>query len=365
MNLMFKAAVSGCALFAGAASAQQAVAPQVVIFGVADLAARRVDNEGVGALSSLASGANLTSRVGVRGTEPISTDLGASFHLESTLNGDTGVGGNTAPASQFWDRRSTVSLLSKHAGELRLGRDFSPTYSAWGRYDPFGYVGLASSGNFISGAVVGPIRSAFSTAPNTLVRSSDMVQWLLPVGWSGLEGGVAAAAGEGGLAANGQHRHVGLRLAYGIGPVHVSVAMSTTRNDLTADSDFRDIVLAGSYSVGAAKFSAGARRFKLQSATQQQWLLAGSLPIGSGEIKASVNRVDYSGRVGTTNLDANGATQVGLGYVHYLSKRSALYGTVARIGNEGAIAFSEPGGPAGLAAGRSSTGAELGIRHSF
>jgi predicted porin len=365
MNLMFKAAVSGCALCAGVASAQQVAAPHVIVFGVVDLAARRVDNDGVGALSSLASGSNLTSRFGVRGSEPISADLSATFHLESTLNGDTGVGGNTAPASQFWDRRSTVSLVSKQAGELRLGRDFSPTYSAWGRYDPFGYVGLASSGNFISGTVVGPIRAAFSTSPNTLVRSSNMVQWLLPQGWGGLEGGVAVAAGEGGLAANGQHRHVGLRLAYGIGPIHVSAATSKTRNEMTAGSDFRDTALAGSYSIGTAKLSAGARRFAFQAARQQQWLLAGSLPIGNGEIKASVNHANFSGRVGTTNVDANSATQIGLGYAHYLSKRSAVYATVARISNEGAIAFSEPGGPAGLAAGRSSSGAEVGIRHSF
>jgi len=51
--------------------------------------------------------------------------------------------------------------------------------------------------------------------------------------------------------------------------------------------------------------------------------------------------------------------------VHNLSKRTALYGTVARITNKGAAAYTVPGGPAGLAGGGNSTGIDAGLRHTF
>jgi predicted porin len=53
-----------------------------------------------------------------------------------------------------------------------------------------------------------------------------------------------------------------------------------------------------------------------------------------------------------------------VGYVYWLSKRSNLYATVARIDNESAATFAIPGGSP-IAAGGNSTGAELGVRHSF
>jgi predicted porin len=69
--------------------------------------------------------------------------------------------------------------------------------------------------------------------------------------------------------------------------------------------------------------------------------------------------------VGALAIGANGADQLGLGYVFNLSKRSAVYAHLARIGNEGAATFVIPGGPAGLAGGGDSKGVELGMRHTF
>ena len=64
-------------------------------------------------------------------------------------------------------------------------------------------------------------------------------------------------------------------------------------------------------------------------------------------------------------VEANDASQIGLGYVHNLSRRTAVYATLARINNKGAATFVVPGGSAGLAGGASSTGTEAGIRHTF
>jgi len=70
------------------------------------------------------------------------------------------------------------------------------------------------------------------------------------------------------------------------------------------------------------------------------------------------------GKVGATVVDANDATQVGIGAVYNLSKRSGLYAQGARIHNDGRATFSVPGGTT-MVAGGNSTGFEAGLRHNF
>lgn len=335
----------------------------VTVFGVADAAARHVSNEGRGSISSLVSGSNSTSRVGFRGTEDMGGGLSAGFHLEHGLLLDTGA---QTSATQFWDRRATVSLVSKSYGEIRAGRDFVPSYVNWTRYDPFTYVGVAGANNFISATPVGPIRSAYGTGVNTTVRSSNAVQYLLPSGIGGLEGGLMVTAGEGGTAAAGQHKVVGVRLGYATKTYGISAAHTRSENNLTLLGDHKDSVIGGTVSVAGVNLSAAYRRFEYGQTRQTNLLVGAVMPVGAtGQLKASVNRVDLGGRVGATAVDANDATQLGLGYVHNLSRRTALYATVSRIDNKGAATFVVPGGPAGIAGGNRSTGYEAGLRHTF
>lgn len=346
---------------AGAASAQSSV----TVFGVVDAAARNVRNEGAGSMSSLASGSNSTSRLGFRATEDLGDGLSASFWLESGFQADTGVSGQTSPANQFFDRRATLSLASKRWGELRAGRDFVPTYVNWGRYDPFGYVGIASTTNFIVSTQTGPIRSAFGTGPNTLVRSSNAIQYLLPGGLGGVEGGLMIAAGEGGTAANAQNRVLAWRLGYGAGAANISLASTSTKNNVTVGESFKDHALAGSYDFGVVKLSAGIRQFRFADAKQLNRFIGAVVPLGLGQVNLSVGRADLKGSVGTRDVSGNDAMQYGLGFVYNLSKRSALYATAVLVDNKGAATFVAPGGPAGIVGGGRSTGYEAGLRHSF
>jgi predicted porin len=59
------------------------------------------------------------------------------------------------------------------------------------------------------------------------------------------------------------------------------------------------------------------------------------------------------------------ASQFALTYLYNLSKRTALYGTGARLSNKGASKLILATGAAGMKAGETSTGFEAGIRHSF
>ena len=335
----------------------------VTLSGIMDLAARRVSNSGVDANNSLVSGGNSTSRLIFRGSEDLGGGLSAGFHLEHGIAADVGAGTGT---TQFWDRRSTLSLVSTRWGELRLGRDFVPSYVNWSRYDPFSYVGVAGANNLVSASQTGPIRAAFASNPNTTVRSSNAVQYLLPSGLGGVEGGVMLAAREGGTAAAGQDKVVGARLGWANSKLGVSAAYTATTNDLTVLSKFKDLAVGASAELGEGiRLSAGWRRFDYGDAQQTNLLLGASVPMGTGAVKLSWNRASMDGRVGTTVINDNGVDQFGLGYVYTLSKRSVLYGTLAVQSNDGKSTFTIPGGTPGITAGGNSRGIELGVRHSF
>ena len=340
-----------------ASSAQTA---NVTLFGIADGAVRTVRNEGLGTVNSMVSGSNSTSRWGLRGSEDLGSGLRASFWLESGFALDTG-----AIITNLFDRRATVSVSSNKAGELRLGRDFVPSYAGWSRFDPFSYVGVGGSNNFVSATPLGPIRTTFGSSPNTTVRSSNAIQYFLPSGLAGIEGALMYAPDEGGTAANGLHLVKGARLGYVAGPINASIAHTVTSNSLNVGADLKDTAIGVSYDFKVAKLAVAHRQFKMLNAKQANFLLAATVPVGSGEFKASYNRADMKGSVGTTVIDSNDAQQIAVGYVHNLSKRSALYGTYSRVSNKGAATFVVPGGASGIAGGRSSTGIEIGMRHAF
>jgi hypothetical protein len=100
-------------------------AQTVTIAGIADAAARQVSNTGGSSVKSLVSGSNSTSRIIIRGVEDLGSGLSAGFHLEHGILLDAGA---AVAGTQFWDRRSTVGVNSDAWGELRLGRDYVPSY---------------------------------------------------------------------------------------------------------------------------------------------------------------------------------------------------------------------------------------------
>ena len=340
----------------------------VTLGGVVDASLRQVNNQGRDANRSMQSGGNSTSKLIVRGVEDMGNGLSAAFHLETGFSVATGA---SVQATQFWDRRATVAVASKTLGELRWGRDVVPSYANWSIFDPFSYVGVAGSTTLISSTPPGPIRAAFGLTgtvanPNTVVRANNAIQYLLPGGLGGVEGGLmATAAAAGGTAASGDNSVRGVRLGWKRGAFLVSAARTTTQNDVTATGRFTDQALGASYDFGFLKLSAVRRSFEFTTAEQTDTLVGLTVPVGPGTVKLSWHKAGYDGRVGATNIGANSATMIGLGYVHDLSKRTAVYGTWARIGNDGAVALAVPGGTSGMAAGGTSRGVEVGVRHNF
>lgn len=275
---------------AGTAAAQSSV----TIGGVLDAAARNVSNTGGGSIKSLVSGSNSTSRLYFRGSEDLGAGLSAGFWIESGINVDTGA---STGGTQFFDRRATVSLLSSSLGELRLGRDYVPTYTIWSRHDFFTHVGVAGSNNFSSATPQGPIRKAFGTNPNTTVRSSNSIQYILPSGLAGVEGAVMVATGEGGTVANGLHKLVAARLGWQGPAFGVTAAYTTAENDLTATGKFKDIVLGVNGAVGPVRLTLAQRRYEQTQAEQTNLMVGAMMSFGVVDVKASYLKANMEGRV--------------------------------------------------------------------
>ena len=317
--------------FVGVASAQSSV----TLFGIVDVSAKAVKNDGVGTLKSLANSGINTSRLGFRGVEDLGGGLKAGFWLEGALSNDDGT-----PAGLDFRRRSTVSLMGGF-GEVRLGRDYSPTFWSTTIFDPFGTNGVGSSLNM----------TRYSGQTN-YVRASNSISYLTPA-MGGLYGQLTVAAGE-----NVTGKYVGGRIGYAAGPFNVAAAVGRT-DAFGAVPDFDVWNIAGSWNFGMATVMAQYNNEELGTAEENRALLGVVVPLGQGELHASYIRTDEKAGL---NRDAN---QLALGYVYNLSKRTALYGTVARIDNKTGSNFAIGGGNAGITVGGNSTGMEVGLRHSF
>lgn len=322
---------------AGLAAAQSSV----TIFGVMDVGVQRLSNGGKN-LSLVSIDGMQTSRIGFRGTEDLGNGLSASFHLEGAVGPDVGSGGD-------WRRRATVSVSDKAAGEVRLGRDYVPTFWSISRFNAFGTNGVGAASNLVYG-----FDGASSTA-KTVIRSDNSVGYFLPSNLGGIYGQAMMAAGEGSTG-----KYVGARLGYAAGALDVAGAWAETTNT-AAGAKFKVGNLGGSYTVDAFKLLGLYHVSKQATREQTNWVLGGTYTQGAHVLRFShvrsknrdsANGSDYSGKL------------LALGYVHNLSKRSSIYATTSRVQNSATGKFLIPGGSA-VQAGQSSTGTELGIYHSF
>ncbi|HWI10852.1 MAG TPA: porin [Burkholderiaceae bacterium] len=327
-----------------------AYAQSVTLFGIIDEAARYVKNGDLKQKSLVSGGIN-TSRLGVRGTEDLGGGLTAGFWLETGLNADSGT---QSDPTRFWNRRSTVSLIGSF-GELRLGRDFTPTYTGYSDYDAFGDNGVAASGKF---------DSSLGTARDTGTRADNQIMYLTPANLGGFYGRAAVAAGEG----TAGKKYIGARAGYAAGPLDVSAAYGQTTVaplPLGGEDKFKTADIGASYDFGVVKATGYYTQSKFAAQKIASYSIGAIVPVGLGQIKAAYTHANASGTDALgVNVDANDANQFALGYIYNLSKRTAVYGTGAYIKNKGNATFAVASAPT-LVPGGKSTGLELGLRHSF
>ncbi len=332
-------------LTGGAAVAQSSV----TLFGVLDANMRYTKSSGQNLKKVDSSGLN-TSRFGVRGTEDLGGGLKAGFWLESEVSSDTGVAGG---GSAFWGRRATVSLMGDF-GEVRLGRNKTASRLHIEDFDPSQATGM---GNVL--AVYSSLGSGTNLAAG---RADNMVSYLTPDNLGGFYGAVDVSAGEGagtGTTGTANKGYYG-RAGYKQGALHVSGTYAT----VGTTSKYKLAAIGASYDFGIVKPAFNYSQAKFNDRKEDVYTLSATAPLGQGLLMASYTDAKFNNAAEVAGISAGDAKLYFVGYVYNLSKRTALYTTYGTIDNNGAGKFAVAGSPT-VVAGRSSSGFDVGIRHSF
>ena len=323
--------------FAGVASAQSSV----TLFGTVDLNGRYVKNDGTDARYSLGQDGINSGQLGFKGTEDLGGGLKAGFELIAGVNADDGT-----TNSKFFNRRAVVRL-SGGFGEVRLGRDYTPTFWNYTIFDAFGTNGLGDSSHVLA-----------STQP-TFVRADNSIGYFLPAGIGGIYGQAMVAAGEG----VNTGKYYGGRIGFAAGPFDIAGAYGES-GLVGSTSRAKSANIGASYDMGFLKLMGYYAEVKALGTKQESYSISGVVPIGQGEIHVGYEAGKYTA---PTSFKAD---QVALGYVYNLSKRTAVYSTVSVLKNKdsaqlqvtgeaGSTPFNVP------TLGGKSQGAEFGIRHFF
>ena len=408
----------GALATAGAASAQDTV----TVFGILDATISSYQNQARFPLGNTVttsqtvltnSGYN-SSRLGFRGSEDLGGGLIGSFWLEAAINNDTGDG--SASGALAFQRRSTVSLSSDF-GELRLGRDYTPTYWSDELFNPFAANGVGTSLISTASGQTSPGSFQSGFANSQYARASNSVGYFLPPQLGGFYGqlmyafneqtsydpggltppGVVAIVADPAQAATGNNaragRYAGGRAGYANGPLNLAASYgqttiasnyflgTTTRLDiwnLGASYDFGVVKLFGEYSNNKQKTDYSINAVNPFGTTNPGFnggLIGLTAPIGAGLIRLAYSTVRYNNvnNLNFTNLNPNPtADKFAIGYVYNLSKRTALYATTAYLRDKDGAGLTV-GGPnfytssvnGLLPVPNRSIGYDLGLRHSF
>lgn len=381
---------ASAALLAAGAHAQSSV----TLFGVVDTGFAR-DGGSVASVQGMSNGNNASSRIGFRGVEDLGGGLKAGFWLEAGINSDSGGGStntstdnlaaSTVTNSLQFGRRATVSLTGNF-GEIRLGRDITPAY-ANELYSPFGPTSVGSD-----------VTLQANLIGQTQLRTSNGIHYFTPNTLGGFYGHLHYAMGEQPSVpdvTSDNGNYMGLRLGFKRGPFDIAVAYGKIDIARTAPaagvSNDRSVAsIVAAYDLGVVKLTGEVQRQKIDNTVNAGFGNAGTLsvgndteskgfaigaliPLGSGSFKVAYSRIEIENGHGIGTEPR--AAKFALGYVYDFSKRTAMYTSVARLKNSrdrnggGTLtaAANRVSGISGAVTGvnTSSTGFEIGVRHSF
>lgn len=343
------------ALAAVAASSVAFAQSSVTMFGIVDLGITTID-QGNDTITSVSNEGQASNRLGFRGVEDLGGGLSAEFWLEGGFSADNGTGAGAGGAFAF-NRKSTLGLKGGF-GEVRLGRDYTPTFTNHSAYTVFGTNGLGNSLNTFN---------FLGSGATTGVRADNSISYFTP-NIAGFQAQLMVGLKES-AAANTPNEYSGVRLAYNAGPLSVSLA-TASEGSSSLTENYKRTNLGATYDFGIAKLWLFHVQGKFGALKNKQTALGVTAPVGPGTVKFSYLKADYNDAAVAFNGATNDASHVTVGYDYPLSKRTVVYGVYSRVSNDGAGTFSanyggSGAGAAAMTAGGNSTGYGIGVRHSF
>jgi len=344
----------------------------VTMYGVMDVG--YVSGSGdVASWSGLASGRNMSSRLGFTGVEDLGSGLRANFTLEADVAANTGTGVTTpfagwasadnksgnANGGLMFNRMAVVGL-SGGFGSVTAGRNYTPTFLLDFAYDPFGENGVGASLITLTSAY-------FNTAGSVNhLRASNLITYTTPASATGLNAMLAFAPSVNNSTLPSDGEFSSAKIGYAKGPLMADVAWAKTK--LVASGDIKTSSVGAAYDFGFVKPMVEYSRDELgaagANAVKKGYLAGATAPWGMGQARFSYSKVERTADGATSGQ----VTQLALGYVYNLSKRTALYGTYSHVSNSNYRNTPTAGYSVGSAVSSINggvTGYDLGIRTTF
>ena len=331
----------------GAAYAQS----NVQLTGLVDMYAGSMKAPGGERSGQVGSGGMTTSWWGLKGTEDLGSGLKADFNLTAFFRGDTGTPGRFN-GDPFFARDANVGL-SGSFGRVGLGRDKAPNFLPTILTNPFGdsfvispLVLHANVPNFAPGALWTGTTPSDTGWSNQIVYSTPS--------FGGLKANVNYQFGEKTAQGEKGKKNVGANLMYGAGPLSLvafyeraQIANPATLSVMPTKTDW---MLGGTYDFKVVKLygTYGQAKVKDQDLKNTTYSLGLDVPVTTaGTIKAAAAHT--KSEVGAME---GKRTTFTVGYDHFLSKRTDVYGAVMYD----RIKWTES---------KSGTSVVAGIRHRF
>ena len=324
------------------------------------------------------------SRIGFKGEEGLGNGLKAIFTSELRVNAVDGAQAGTM-------RQIFVGLSSDKFGTITGGRHYSAAGDVVGKNSSNDAVTIMPY-NVFQGAAGQQIVSAGGNS-----RQSNLVKYVSP-NWSGFTGrasyafsdnlktGKAEYNPDASTTDNGRFAISG---DYTNGPISVDLIYALTSNYYPTNnastvgqgSNINEWYLGGSYDFKVVKAYGSYQQLKngnndVAAITKSKlWQLGLSAPVGSaGKAMIEYSKIDFNqdNNKGALNEQNGGNSGWGIGYLHNLSKRTALYAFASELKFDSNTALGTTGAPdaggatAGVAtAGEKTTALSFGMRHSF
>ncbi len=304
------ATVLAVGAFAGSAQAQTTAATpssKLQIYGYFDLGLVKETGSAV----RLDRGQN--NWLGFKGTETLDADLSAVFNLQMRFNPDTGT---QEKSTRVFQGETTIGLVSKSLGSVRLGRALTPLWGQKWVFDPWYDSGLMGSmasynGDFNSDGLPTADFNNYSRASNAVYYSSpNIAGFELHV-----EAEIERAVGDDAAATVAKARSKGLSLNYANGPFKAMLAHE--ENHLADKISY----VASSYQLGSLNLMGSYSHTDLSGSAHKlrSMLVAATYAVGADTVRVGYGRIQESGN-----------HKLSLGYNHPLSKRTNLYADVYR-----------------------------------
>lgn len=268
------------------------------------------------------------SRWGIRSTEDLGGGLKTQVVLESGFGIDTGA---SFQGGRLFGRQAFIALISDNYGELRIGRQYTPTDGVNGA------IGAPLNGLAMNPSL--PVTNTTGSLPQWVTpgRLDNLVQYISPK-FGGFDFALLAAPGEG---VNDQYQ--GVRVSYAGGKFATSAAYEWNKDKTTGSATNKLASAAAYYNFGPVKVTGGLQRASELNlnpgnsggltnltvtgpttfvANQTETYTVGVAVPVSAQLTAGMNyyNTKYSGAGQSLNL-----AKIGIGARYALSKNTELY----------------------------------------